>query len=304
MTEYDYQADEHRRKWVDRKLASILGDNDARYCELGGLLDDVTKAAAAQAVAEGHRHDDPAERYGPNLFDAMLAEAAAPIENLRWAFGDLNEEIGGRVWSHQQGVIADVKARRVPQFQRQEIEQVAGGYIAGRVKSAAADRLFVDVLVAMEFYQYADSVLNAPHIPILAPHIFKRKPMIEWFIGRLISIVSGMIGFGLFWLFTKIGFPESWLWIVGLILFGLFLMESVWSLIQLPRTWFAVRDAQKKITGIFDKMYGVYTALNSSGPISAQHVSDLVMKSTEAGVVWPGPLHVLLEDIIARGGRF
>ncbi|KIC56044.1 hypothetical protein RM53_13660 [Brevundimonas nasdae] len=42
----------------------------------------------------------------------------------------------------------------------------------------------------------------------------------------------------------------------------------------------------------------------TDGPISAQHVTGLVNRSTDAGVVWPGPLHVLLEDITARGGRF
>jgi hypothetical protein len=197
-----------------------------------------------------------------------------------------------------------MRAKMIPEFQRQEIEQIAGSYIAGKTKSAEADRVFADVLVAMEFYQFADSVINAPHLPLIAPGIMKRKPILDWVAGRAISAVCGYLGYVLFWLASKVGFPERWLWIVGLILVGLFLLGSVWSLIMLPGQWLAVRAAQKKLSNTLDQMNGVYSALASSGPISAQHVSELVKKSTDVGIVWPGPLHVLLEDIISRGGRF
>jgi len=285
-------------------MASLVSEGVSRHSELGRLLDGVTRAAAIDAVARGHRHDEPTERWGRNQFDEMLTEASIPIDHIRWAVGSRGDADAGRVWGHRSFVIGDVKGKKVPEFQRQEIEQIAGSYIAGKTKSAEADRLFVDVLVALEFYQYLDSILNAPHVPIIAPHVFKRKPIMEWFVGRLISAVCGFLGYGLFWLATKVGFPESWLWIVGLILVALFFIEAIWSLIQLPRTWFVVRAAQKKIAEIIEQMNGVYASLSSSGPISAQHVTELVKKSTEAGIVWPAPLHVLLEDIVARGGRF
>lgn len=310
-TELAYEVEDYRAKWVDRQLASMLGtDHKARHSQYGRLLDDVTRAAAAQAIGEGHRHDEATERFGRNKFDGMLTEASTPIDHLRYAIGPSRDHSRGEVWSHRVSVLGDVRAkpemraRMVPEFQRHEIEGIAGDYIAGKTKSAAADRLFVDVLVAMEFYQFADTVVNAPHIPAIAPSIIKRRPILDWFLGRAVSAVCGLIGYGLFWLGSMVGFPEAWLGPVALILVGLFVLEAAWSLIMLPRQWLAVRAAQKKLVGTLDQMNGVYSALGSSGPISAQHVSDLVRKSSDAGVVWPGPLHVLLEDILARGGRF
>lgn len=307
----EYDVEEYRRKWVDRKIELVLGKNHhARHGEYGWLLDGVTKAAALQAISEGHRHDHPAERFGRNEFDWMLVEASIPIDHLRRAVGSTRDDTSGRAWSHRHFVLSDVRAKpdmrakMIPEFQRQEIEEIVGSYIAGKTKSAEADRVFADVLVAMEFYQFADSVLNAPHLPVIAPRIMKRRPILDWIAGRMISAVCGYLGYGVFWLASKVGFPERWLWIVGLILVGLFLLQSVWSLIMLPGQWLAVNAAQKKLSNTLDQMSGVYSSLASNGPISAQHVSELVKKSTDAGIVWPGPLHVLLEDIITRGGRF
>lgn len=302
----DLDTDQYRREFVDQRIASLLGDaNEGRYSTLRRLLDGVTTAAALQALDEGHRHDDPAEGpYSSNRFHSSLIEASIPIENLRWAMLPPRDDTTGDVWHHRSSVIQDVKAKQIPTFQRFDIEAVVGSYVAGKVKSAVAGRVLVDVLVAMEFYQYADSVINAPHVPVLAPNILKRKPVIEWFLGRLVSAVFGLIGYGLFWLSSKLFFPERWLWLVGLVLFGLFAIEAIWSLVNLPRVWWAVHAAQKKIAAIFEQMNGVYCALDSHGPISAQHITELVKKSADAGVVWPAPLYVLLEDISARGGRF
>lgn len=33
-----------------------------------------------------------------------------------------------------------------------------------------------------------------------------------------------------------------------------------------------------------------YAALASEGPVSAQHVTGLLARGTDAGVIWPGPL--------------
>ncbi|MGV3580086.1 hypothetical protein [Brevundimonas sp.] len=305
------EVEEYRRAWVERKIVSMMGeDHKARHGEYGRLLDGVTRAAALAAIAAGHRHDDPATRYGRNKFDGMLTEASIPIDHLRHVFSAGWDDRSGKVWGHRDFVISDVKAKpehrakMVPEFQRREIEEIVGSYIAGDVKAAEADRVFVDVLVAMEFYQFADSVLNAPHVPIIAPSMWKRKPILDWIVGRILSAGCGYLGYLGFWLASKVFFPERWLWIVGLILTGLFFLEAIWSLIMLPSQWIAVRAQQKKLALYLDQMNGLYRALASEGPISGKHVSDLVAKSTEAGVIWPAPLHVLLEDIMARGGRF
>jgi hypothetical protein len=307
----EYEVEEYRRAWVDRKIASVLGDDhQARHGDYGHLLDGVTRAAAFEAVSAGHRHDDNTSRDSRTIFDGMLAAASVPIDNLRYAFATSRDDKSGHVWRHRRFVLSDVRAKpeqrakMVPEFQRSEIEEVVGSYIAGKAKSAEADRVFVDVLVAMEFYQFADGVLNAPHIPILAPNAWRRRPIIDWIAGRFVSALTGYLGYLLFWFASKVFFPERWLWIVGLILTVLFFIEAIWSLIMLPSEWVRVRAHQKKLTLYLDQMDGLYRSLASDGPISARHISELVAKSTDAGVIWPAPLHVLLEDIMARGGRF
>lgn len=73
---------------------------------------------------------------------------------------------------------------------------------------------------------------------------------------------------------------------------------------MLPKLWMATRKSKKTILGLLNHMSLTYAALASEGPVSAQHVTGLLARGTDAGVIWPGPLHVLLEDITARGGRF
>lgn len=50
-------------------------------------------------------------------------------------------------------------------------------------------------------------------------------------------------------------------------------------------------------------MLTTYGTMQSDSVISAQHVLDSVKASAALGVVWPSPLFVVLEDVIARGGK-
>lgn len=53
-----------------------------------------------------------------------------------------------------------------------------------------------------------------------------------------------------------------------------------------------------------DAMLGLYAEMNSDGPISAKHIRETAQKAADKGVVWPGPLFALLDDVVARTGRF
>jgi len=297
----NFALDQYRRDWLDRHVKAAIGDDAPSYNEFRMLLDQVSREAVDLAMKAGLSPDETGRR---SPFDKFLDDAAEPIENLFWSFGSSDDRKKGRMWSHRSFLISDVRGKLLPEFHRGEIEQLAGAYIDAPVKTATVDRLFADLLVGMEFAQFTDLHVNAPHVPFIGPSLLKRKPILDYFANRVVSAVVGLIGFGLFWLATFVGFPKDWLWIVAYILMVLFVLESIWSLLWLPKQWLATRAAQKKVQEIISQMSGVYSALGSDGPISAHHVSDLVRKSSDAGIVWPGPLHVLLEDIIARGGRF
>lgn len=300
------EVDDYRRKWVDQVVGTMfLEENRPRYSDVERLINGATRDAAEQAVAAGVFPSEPTGRWDTAPFDRYLHDAVEPIQTLYWTFPRDGEAHNGRLWSHRSSFLQDVKGNRIPEFQRYEIEQIVGGYINGTFKTQTVDRLMVDLLVALEFSQYAQTTVNAPHVPFLAPNVLKRGVIFEWFFGRIIAAIIGYGGYLVFWGLDKIGlFPNNWLWIVGLILTCLWLLDAAWGTIVLPKAWMATRKAKQTILGLLNHMSLTYAALASDGPISAQHVTGLVNRGTEAGVVWPGPLHVLLEDITARGGRF
>ena len=62
---------------------------------------------------------------------------------------------------------------------RREIEGIAGNYVKSGLKTATVDRLLVDLMVAMEFSQYAETIFRVPHLPIIAPSILKRNVFLD-----------------------------------------------------------------------------------------------------------------------------
>lgn len=298
-------VEQYRRDYVAGVIANSLGKEHANYSDFERLINGATRDAADQAVAAGHFPSDSKMDPDSAAFEELLHQAIDPIDQLYWSFPREDGDNKGRIWRHHSTLLADVKGKRLPEFQRRDIEQIAGSYVRGSVKTATVDRLMVDLLMGMEYAQYADIVINAPHVPFLAPNVLKRGVIFEWFFGRIIAAVLGYLGYLAFWGLQKIGlFPEGWLWIVGLILTCLWVLDAAWGTIMLPKVWLATRKAQQTIRVLLDHMSQAYSSLASEGPVSAQHVTGLVARGTEAGVVWPGPLHVLLEDINARGGRF
>lgn len=300
-----YEVNEYRQEWAQNVIASMLGEDRPRYCEVSLAIDAATRDAAEQAVAAGVYPAVGTNSWETTEFDGYLRKAVEPIEALYWTFDRDGDAHNGRLWGHKSFLMGDVRGKLLPVFQRREIEQVAGGYIKGHFKTQTVDRLMVDLLVGMEFAQYAQSVIHAPHVPFLAPSVMKRGVILEWFFGRIIAAVLGYVGYLVFWGLDKIGlFPNSWLWLVGLILTGFWLLDALWGTVMLPKVWMHTRKAKQTIQGQLNHMSLTYTALGSDGPVSVQHVTGLANRAAEAGVVWPAPLFVLLEDIGARGGRF
>lgn len=298
-------VDEYRRHWVDQVVSNSQPEGAPRYTDLRRLIDGATRDAAEQAVAAGHYPTEDRKDLRGEKFDDYLHRAIDPIQDLYWSFEREGDRHDGSLWRHQPSLLQQTKDKRLPEFMRREIEGVAGTYVKSGLKTATVDRLLVDLMVAMEFSQYAETIFRAPHVPIIAPSILKRNVFLDWFTNRILAAVIGFIVYLVPWGLSKIGlFPEDWLWAVVLILVLLWLGEAVWNTVMLPKSFMVVRKAQQTINGLIHHMSNTYAALASDGPISAQHVTGLVNRSTDAGVVWPGPLHVLLEDITARGGRF
>jgi hypothetical protein len=62
--------------------------------------------------------------------------------------------------------------------------------------------------------------------------------------------------------------------------------------------------ARRKVISLMELMIGVYSELQPNGATSALRVRQRVEQAAAEGVVWPSTLFALLDDIIARSGRF
>jgi hypothetical protein len=191
-------------------------------------------------------------------------------------------------------MLGDVEA---PPIDREEIQMAVGLYLKLPFRCEMMDRVLVDALMAHEVQGYAHAMFNKKSYS-LSP--FKeRHVLVSWFMDKHI-VMLGSVAALLLYLGSigKIG--QSWLnaVIVGILVFGL--ISAVW----LPFAWRAVTREKKGISDLMREMINTYRELDTSGPVSATRVHDLVTKSGEKGVVWPSSLFTLLEDIKSRSGWF
>lgn len=300
--------EEVREEWVTSTVVEWADDAPVYEhfkSESERALNEITKAATEYAMTKGI----PVEGgYRGQRFEDVLSQATSVLTNLRYALR-LGDGVGAdrlKLWSHRIQPFHWVKAKRVPEIDRIEVESVIGQYLALPYRSEAIDRLLVDLLIAMELFSYANEMVNGVSIPgIFSTSPLKRSPLLEWLVNFLLSgLIWLIVGTALWGLSLIRLFPTDWLSGANVALGLLFLASVLWTTAWLPRTWWAVAKAKTQIRLLLDQMSGVYCELNSQGPISARHVDQRARSAANAGVIWPAPLFVLLEDILARTGRF
>jgi hypothetical protein len=65
---------------------------------------------------------------------------------------------------------------------------------------------------------------------------------------------------------------------------------------------FVAKPFKDEMKRCFEVAVGAYSALSSPGVLSARHIQDMASDAQKRGVVWPGSLFALLDDVMARGG--
>lgn len=295
-----------RRQAVDAEITRWSADATLpkhRHSEYRRALDAITRAATSYAVERQAALD----WSDVEAFSVILDDAISVISDLRYAVGaDEGEDaIHLRLWSHRNQPFHDIKANRLSTLNRREIELVAGRYLDLPYRSFQIDRLFVDLLVATELYAYGYETLGAPSVGIFSASPLNRHPVLEWVAGNLIGLVFWVVVWWLLWSLSRVHlFPKAWLDGTAVVLGLLFLLGLAWSTLSLPGTWWQIRKTKREIMVLLDQMAGVYADLKSDGPISADHIRQRAQAASKAGVVWPAPLFVLLEDVAGRTGRF
>ena len=264
----------------------------------------LTKDAMSFASSHGISAT-PARDGWHSEFDDVLNQVQSFIVNLAFSLNIYSDDnVDLRLWSHQIDLANKIQNGNIPAIVRADLEVAVGEYLKLPFRSNYVDRLLVDVLMATEIYAYGAEISAAPYIPGFSQHVtLKFSPTLNWLAGNFMVVLLWAILAGLFWVVSVIHlFPPDWLIGLNFIFAGLFLLNLVWTTAWLPFLWVKVATAKRQMHKLMSEMIGAYTELRSAGPISAGQVQYRARKASDAGVGWPSPLFVLLDDILARGG--
>jgi len=209
-------------------------------------------------------------------------------------------------WDSHSSPLDKIKADKVPYIDRSSLECVVDDYLVLPYRSQAMDRLLVKLLIAVELYAFGDEMMNEKTFGFPARSPFKQSHVLLAYLrGQLINAVFiGSIAALALWAASKGCIGESAAgWISGTCV-SLFLLFGAISTFALPFSWYTQIIARRNVRNLLLAMSTIYSELRSDGPISAQHIRDRANSAAQEGVVWPAPLFAMLDDIIARTGRF
>ena len=212
-----------------------------------------------------------------------------------------------KLWSHCDSPLNDVAIKKIPYFCRPEIEFFVGLYLALPYRASLIDRLLVDVLVAMELYQFANEMINEkvdhglgpPRSPLKQTHPLKTY-LKNAFYGLLSWTGIGML-VGLLHHLHVIS--DGWAWGGYITCALMYLLTLSMVTAFLPSAWIKHVRSVKQVWSLISEMRNCYSALDSDGPVSARHILERIKSADDKGAVWPAPLYALLDDVMARTGR-
>jgi hypothetical protein len=283
---------------------ATLGEDDrqkpiSRSGLYGYLLREMSDAAIKYAVAKNIDPDD----FETGVLDGALAV----VRDLRSALVKEWNDKTLDFWDSNARPIDKIKANKVPHIDRSSLEAVAGDYLAPPYRSQAMDRLLVKILVAVELYAFGDEMLNEKTFgmfPARSP-LKQRHVLLAYLRGLIFNgVFFGGIAALALWAASKGWIGETSAgWTSGTCV-ALFLLFGVISTFALPFSWHSQAKARRNVRKLLLAMVTIYNELSSDGPISAQHIRERVSSAAQDGVVWPAPLFAMLDDIIARTGRF
>jgi hypothetical protein len=212
-------------------------------------------------------------------------------------------------WDSHSSPIDKIKTDKVPYMDRSSLENVVGDFLALPYRSQAIDRFLVKILIALELYAFGDQMINEKTsfglIPARSP-LKQRHVLLAYLRGLLVNgVFFGGIAALALWAAPSKGWisetSAEWTSAACVLLFLLF---GAINTVALPFSWRTQVKARQNVWKLLRAMVTTYTELKSDGPISAQHIRDRASSAAQDGVVWPAPLFALLDDIIARTGRF
>lgn len=305
--EVAFDGERCRREAVALYLKGPSGEPaDISVCsgQYARLLEDISKAALEHADRQQLNYEQ---------FEQLLGKAVDVVWMLRGAFidpeiCDKDDADKGKIfWKHNRLLVGKAQNGNLPYIDRSRIENdAASAYIELPFRTARLDRIFVEALMVAEFIPFLEEMFRKPYFPGDDVPVL-RQPHILWSFAKShvinAAVVAGLVALTL-WTGSNKWIGEGWAFgISAVLIVGFFILFSI-GVIALPFAWAQQAKAKRKVVDMINSMSNAYAALASEGLISARHVKEQVDVSAKAGTVWPATLYVLLEDIIARTGRF
>lgn len=212
------------------------------------------------------------------------------------------------VWSHVSKLAYRIKNDDLPAIRRQDLYNATDEYLRLPIRCALADRILVDALIAVEAIDFgremfgkqdAVSSLFPSRSPFKQTHIFWKFLIglsMNFVFFAVLVAVTAFLGYkevlGTGW---AIGISVTWI--------GLFLLLTALQVISLPFAWRQQTKARTLTADLMEEMLLTYDELRDDGPVSAQRVRDVAERAANKGVVWPGALFAVLDDMRARNAR-
>jgi hypothetical protein len=306
--EYEAAIEAMRRDAINAQFEKWwpgLSKAETFRSEYFSFLGSLTHCAADYAKRNGVPVKSDPSSNDPLGFDALLRQLICFVDDLAFSLNAYSEEnTEAKLWTHDWGILARVKNGSLPHISRSDLEMAVGEYLELPFRSQLVDRALVDLLIVTEVYSYLEDVVRAPYVPGISQNVtLKFSPTLNWAVSWISNLALWAIIAVIFWGLSVIHlFPGTWLPGLNFLLGCLFGLSFIWATVWLPVSWIRVGKRKAEIRKLFSQMSGVYTELRSSGPVSANHILHRARSAADAGVGWPAPLFVLLDDVLARGG--
>ncbi len=274
----------------EHRLAHVRGEDATRkrfgVCSPNSLY---ARCVAALALSAAEMK---AENYILDSIEEFVDDVRSAVSGYADTKPDPN------FWVHADRPLDIAKAGKAPEIIRADLERVVDNYLKLPVRSTVVDRTLVDILIAAELYAFAQEVYGGWH-PISRIRVAPR--LLGLFVrGRLALGILLCVALVIWGVWTGSA-PTQDVWTFALAYFA---ADTCLAVCLLPFGWRGLRRQNALTQQLLDKMEGVYLDMKSDGPISARRVLERVRNAADAGVGWPSPLFALLDDIIAREGRF
>lgn len=276
---------------------------DSGHSQTERILDALCRAAAEADAANGVSVED----FKTRTFRVLVGL----VDGLREAITPYSERETGKLdfWKREHQPFFEIRRdQKAPQIDRLWLESMTDRYLRLPYRCAEFDRLLADMLTAAEMYSYGETVLIKNPVAWvfgLSASPIHPRPIRNWLIGQVWNLLFFGAPAGISWWMASKQWidDETALWIT-LGCGGIFLLLFGISIVALP--FFIYRSAREKanIINRLNTMQSAYAAIGVSGQISARHITRRLEAAADHDVVWSGALHVLLDDIVARGGRF